>query len=234
MTKMTDNQKRNIATGVAAGVGAVAGAASASFIPRDSEGVENQEADEAQVVGTEQPQPQASNDDHEEVYAQRASEESQPEVHAEVVDHVSDGPIHEPKPEPIHEDPIIEPDPDEPEPAPDIQVIDYDTVTLENGHQADIATLSVDGRGVVVEDTTMDGYANAIATDANGNGQIEDNEIHDVTGQGISMQPFKEEAGLIDNPNNPGVVHHSDPSGTLANLDGPDYINDGNVDNYLA
>ena len=61
--------------------------------------------------------------------------------------------------------------------------------------------------------------ADVIVADLNNNGQIDTGEVENVTGAGISMQPFQDAAGF--NPQ-------------YAQNDLPDYVNDADVDNYMA
>jgi hypothetical protein len=101
----------------------------------------------------------------------------------------------------------------------DIEVVGYDRVTNEDGSQMDLAVLNVNGNEVGVVDVNLDGEADAIICDANHNGLVEEDEIQIVHGQGIAMQPMAEEAGF--NPE-------------YAQNDLPDYVNDADVDTYMA
>lgn len=250
MAQMTDKQKKNVATGAAAVVGAAAGVAGATFIPTDADAaeVENPQ-DDAQVVDAEpqqSPQSGASHSTHSSSsHTASASNASHSEPEAEVVDHVSNGPDNQThtqeNPTEEHDsNPTPNPTPDpQPTPTPgndgepEVTVLGSEVVTAEDGSQAEVAAVSADGQTVVIADTTMDGYANIAATDVNGNGQIDDNEIVDVTGQGISMQPFRDGSEMVDT-NQPVDDTTVQPDNTLASADEPDYINDGNVDDFMA
>ena len=124
-------------------------------------------------------------------------------------------PTPQPQPEPIKP----EPKPDNPAPDPEVEVVSYDRVTNDDGSQMDVAVLNVNGNEVDVIDANLDGEADALVCDANQNGVIEDGEIENVQGQGISMQPFQDAAGF-------------DPQ--FAQNDLPDYVNDADVDTYMA
>lgn len=132
-------------------------------------------------------------------------------------------PKPEPQPEPKPEPPTPEPptpEPPTPEPTtPDVEVLSYDRVTNEDGSQMDIAVVSVDGNEVGVLDVDLDGEADVLMCDLNGNGVIEDNEVQYVSGEGIAMQDFQDGAGF--NP-------------LYAENDLPDYVNDADVDTYMA
>lgn len=102
--------------------------------------------------------------------------------------------------------------------GPKVEVLSYETVSNENGGQLDIAVVSVDGKEMGVYDINQDGTADLLAVDANNNQRIEDNEIHDISSEGLSMQYLHDE-----------YIAQNDPSEL-----GPDYINDGDVHNYMT
>lgn len=259
---MSDEKKKNVATGAAAVVGAAAGVAGAAFIPHEAEAAETNNTDDAEVLAAEQPQEaQASQTSGASHTAQHGGASSAHVQASAAGQHPSGGnqgggtgqtdnqtqetqdhPVDPQKPEttddptnPVNpanpENPEHPVNPEHPETPgnDDIHVYSYETVTADDGSQADVAVIGVNGQAVVVADTTMDGYANFAASDTNGNGQIEDNEIVDVSGQGIAMQPFHDAAPEATANVDPGA----DPDNTIASND-PDYINDGNVDDFMA
>ena len=122
------------------------------------------------------------------------------------------------KPEPITPAPT-KPDTQTPQPESEIEVVGYDRVTNEDGNQMDIAVLNVNGNEVGVIDANLDGEADALVCDINQNGVIEEGEIEIIQNQGIAMQPFQDAAGF-----NPQYAQN--------NL--PDYVNDADVDTYMA
>lgn len=125
-------------------------------------------------------------------------------------------PTPTPEPEPT---PQPKPEPPTPGPEPEVEVLGYDRVTNEDGSQMDIAVLNVNGNEVGVIDANLDGEADALVCDLNQNGVIEEGEIEIVQGQGIAMQPLADAAGF--NPQ-------------FAQNDLPDYVNDADVDTYMA
>lgn len=137
-------------------------------------------------------------------------------------------PTPQPNPEPTPEteltptpEPAPQPEPT-PEPKPEadeIEVLGYDRVTNEDGSRMDIAVLNVNGNEVGVIDANLDGEADAMVCDLNGNGVIEEGEFEIIQGQGIAMQPLADAAGF--NPQ-------------FAQNDLPDYVNDADVDTYMA
>lgn len=129
-------------------------------------------------------------------------------------------PTPEPNPTPeLEPTPQPKPEPPTPEPEPEVEVLGYDRVTNEDGSQMDIAVLNVNGNEVGVIDANLDGEADALVCDINQNGVIEEGEMEIVQGQGIAMQPFQDAAGF--NPQ-------------FAQNDLPDYVNDADVDTYMA
>lgn len=119
------------------------------------------------------------------------------------------------------EPPTPEPPTPEPlSPEPEVQVLGYETVVDEDGSQMDVASVAVDGQPVMLVDVDQDGWADVLAADENRNGMLEENEIHDISESQIPMQPFRDAVEM----NNEIALHDTEP----------DYINDANVDDYMA
>lgn len=136
-------------------------------------------------------------------------------------------PSHNPTPHSTTE-PATEPNPTpEPTPAsesrpePEIEVVSYETVTNEDGSQMDVAVVNAQGQAVMIADVDQNGVADIMASDLNYNGQLDNGEIVDVSDQNIAMQPLQDAANM--NGNN-----------MVAQTGEPDYINDANVDDYIA
>lgn len=79
-----------------------------------------------------------------------------------------------------------------PEQPDDIAVLDYQRMTDPEGHEYDIAVLNIEGTEVAVIDADLDGVADAMLMDVNGDGQIDQSEVFDISGQGLQMQPLAE------------------------------------------
>ena len=171
------------------------------------------------------------------------------EAAAESIEPVKPGPIHRPGSEPSkhheqhhpttndkptdeHIEPTSEQDPIEPEPTePDpivvepepidgeIEVISYERVSTDDGNEIDVAFVRVDGEEMVFADLDLDGAADVMAFDENGEGEVGDNEYFNVCGMGVSMAPFQENSGF-------------DP--LLTSNNEPDYTNDADVSSYMA
>ena len=135
----------------------------------------------------------------------------------------SHNPTSHPTPQPATEpNPTPEPTPaSEPRPESEIEVVSYETVTNEDGSQMDVAVVNAQGQAVMIADVDQNGLADIMASDLNYNGQLDNGEIVDVSDQNIAMQPLQDAANM--NGNN-----------MVAQTGEPDYINDANVDDYIA
>lgn len=107
----------------------------------------------------------------------------------------------------------------EPEADSEVEVLGYDRFTNQDGSQSDMAVLDVNGTQVVLIDTDLDGEADWQFTDYNHNGEIDPNERMDIHGQGLAMQPLADMAGF-----KPEFAENTIP----------DYINDADVDTFMA
>lgn len=261
MTKLTDNQKKAAVTGGAAVAGVAAGVAAASFMTTDAGAKTTDDTqDDAEVLAA---QPQAGAAVEEQAHTAEHTTIHETVIiddthlggaaglhHGEPVSHDDIHPIPDPDPAPTPE-----PDPED----ADVSVVGYQTVSDENGNQVDVAALDINGDRIVVADTTMDGYANVAVADVNGNGQIDDDEIVDVSDQHIAMQPFRDAANQSDvNYAGDGGSDdaHDSQQGDIVDVDNSqsasepdttptetlytdagadaDYTNDANVDDYMA
>ncbi len=106
----------------------------------------------------------------------------------------------------------------EPGEAPEVVVVDYGTVTNDDGSQMDVAVVSVDGHEAYVVDENQDDIADVLISDVNGDSNIDCNEVLNIENEGISMSALQAEA-------------MGEPSLLVADND---YVNDANVDDYMA
>lgn len=137
--------------------------------------------------------------------------------------HHNPTPAPEPEPTPNPEprpEPTPEPVP-EPMPEPEIEVVSYETVTNEDGSQMDVAVVNAQGQTVMIADVDQNGVADVMAADLNNNGQLDNGELVDISDQNIAMQPLQEAANMGGNE-------------MIAQTNDVDYINDANVDDYIA
>ena len=89
---------------------------------------------------------------------------------------------------------------------PQVEVVDYQTVHTPDGSAMDVATLNVDGQEAIVVDMDRDGKADILAADTNRDGQLSDNEIHDISDANISMDELHQEYAN-NNPAPSSQVH---------------------------
>ena len=204
--KKTSDVKSNVISGMSSTVGAAVGVVAGSII--------SSEVNAAEIPAIEIPVTPEEEQDVEVVSSQPSKTgESTP----------SHNPTSHPTPQPATEpNPTPEPTPaSEPRPESEIEVVSYETVTNEDGSQMDVAVVNAQGQAVMIADVDQNGLADIMASDLNYNGQLDNGEIVDVSDQNIAMQPLQDAANM--NGNN-----------MVAQTGEPDYINDANVDDYIA
>lgn len=131
-------------------------------------------------------------------------------------------PTPQPIPEPVPVVPGPTPGPTPgpgPTPEPEVEVVAYERLTDGLGNQADLAVVNVDGTEIGILDVNLDGEADLLMADLNQNGMIEEDECKEIQGQGLSMKPLQDAVGF---------------SPLYAQNDLPDYVNDADVDTYMA
>ena len=215
--KETTRLKSNAAAGLSSAIGSAAGVVGGSMFTQEAHAAEvtaddviiNAEPqDEVEIVEV---PPTATHTSHTDAgYHVINLNESHEAQH--VTEH-SDDPIDGPTPQPVSETEL------------EVEVVEYATETLDDGSQMDVAVLSAGGQAVMVADIDMDGYADFAASDLNNNGELDDGEVVDLSGESIAMQPFADAANAMGD----------DALAQTADLDlDTDYVNDANVDDYLA
>lgn len=100
----------------------------------------------------------------------------------------------------------------------DVHVIEVGQTDLDgNGIAENVALVEIDGNEVMLVDIDQDNVADVVIADLNGNGQIDGDEIGDITGQGLGMPTM------------------SDGDMYMAQADSePDYTNDADMGLYEA
>ena len=204
--KKTSDMKSNVISGMSSTVGAAVGVVAGSII--------SSEVNAAEIPAAEIPVTPEEEQDVEVVSSQPSKTGGSTPSH---------NPTSHPTPQPATEpNPTPEPTPaSEPRPESEIEVVSYETVTNEDGSQIDVAVVNAQGQAVMIADVDQNGVADIMASDLNYNGQLENGEIVDVSDQNIAMQPLQDAANM--NGNN-----------MVAQTGEPDYINDANVDDYIA
>lgn len=233
-TKKNENVKANMAAAASSTLGAAVGVVGGTLL--------SEEIHAAQVEDPVLPEdPQATDDvPIVDVEAPTHSTASQPTV-AATTSHVTPVNVEPIAPDPIPApgtDPLPVPDP-EPEPtpspnvmpastlSPDVQVLDYQTITGADGQQMDAALVNISGNQALIVDADRDGVADALVADANNNGQIDNDEVVDISIHQLSMSELQAAA-------NPDPVADPDPNVMAQNAYNSDYENNANVDDYMA
>ena len=101
----------------------------------------------------------------------------------------------------------------------EVRVVGVQAFQNEDGSQAIVAGLELDGDHALVVDLDSDGTMNLFIHDDDGDGQISDNEIHDITSDNISTQAIIDDA----------AVHAGQDDLYMANNGMPDYVNDADT-----
>lgn len=111
--------------------------------------------------------------------------------------------------------------PTDPTPADDEMNVEVLGVVHDAETDANVVSLSMNGHNAILVDIDNDHQIDLMAVDVNNDGQVDNNEIADISGQGLTIEQFGA----------PG-----DPSGNLyaSNEPLPDYVNNANMDNYNA
>lgn len=233
-TKKNENVKANMAAAASSTLGAAVGVVGGTLL--------SEEIHAAQVEDPVLPEdPQATDDvPIVDVEAPTHSTVSQPTM-AATTSHVTPVNVEPIAPEPIPEpDPIPAPGPDpDPEPtpgpnvmpastlSPDVQVLDYQTITGADGQQMDAALVNISGNQALIVDADRDGVADALVADANNNGQIDNDEVVDISMHQLSMSELQAAA-------NHETVADPDPNVMAQNAYNSDFENNANVDDYMA
>lgn len=212
--KKTSEVKSNVISGMSSTVGAAAGVVAGSVISSEVNAAEipvtPEEEQEVEVVSS-QPSRTGGNTTH---HNPTPAPEPEPTPEPEPAPEPEPRPEPTPQPEP---EPTPGPTPEEPE----IEVVSCETVTNEDGSQMDVAVVNAQGQTVMIADVDQNGIADVMASDLNNNGQLDNGEMVDVSDQNITMQPLQAAANVGGND-------------MIAQTNDVDYINDANVDDYIA
>ena len=211
--KKTSEMKSNVISGMSSTVGAAAGVVAGSVISSEVNAAEipvtPEDQQEVEVVSSQPSNGSGSTIHH------------NPEPTPEPTPDPNPVPEPTPEPEPVPE-PTPEPEPvPEPTPEPEIEVVSYETISDEDGSQMDVAVINAQGQTVMIADVDQNGYADLMASDLNNNNQLDEGEIVDISDQNVEMQPLQDAANMGGNDM---IVQANDV----------DYINDANVDEYMA
>lgn len=206
-----ENAKQNIASGMSSTIGAAVGVVAGTMASNEMHAAESDEA----TVTDATPAEETADEDVPVVDVDPAQAPAGEEVVAEPVA----GPTAQPATDPAT--PQAQP---AGQTTGDVQVLDYQTVDNGQGGQADVAVITDGTTQAVVIDADRDGIADVMAVDQNHDGQLSDNEIINLEGHNVAMQPLQEMAHAGD-PNDGMMAQNASYE--------PDYVNDANVDGYV-
>lgn len=131
----------------------------------------------------------------------------------------------------------------------EIEFVSFEQVDLMNdGTMSNVGTAIVDGQEVLLIDVDGDGgNFDLMAADFNSNGQLEDNEIVDISDQQISVEGFAQSVGTAASfdANGEGVFISDEELGLSVENDGatdtamtddsmPDYVNDADAGDFVV
>lgn len=204
-----ENAKQNIATAMSSTIGAAVGVVAGTMAAGEMQAAET---DEATV--TEATPADGENQDTEDVPVVDSEPSNSPEASAEPEVQVED-PQGEIAAEPVAQ-PAAQTD-------GGVQVLDYQTVQMADGNVADVAVISNGTNQAVIIDANRDGVADVMAADTNNDGQLSENEIVDISGENLAMQPLHD---AVQPSSNDGYM-------MAQNTGEPDYVNDANVDGFV-
>lgn len=73
----------------------------------------------------------------------------------------------------------------------EVEVLGVQHIQTEEGQEIAVGGVSVEGHEIYVIDADLDGIGDAAITDLNGDGNISENEIQDISGQNVPMSNFE-------------------------------------------
>lgn len=111
---------------------------------------------------------------------------------------------------------------EESQPEVEVRVLGIEEMPDGDGQMMTVVAMEMDGQNVLLVDVDHDGQIDVVMADINGDGQLSDDEIADISGSEIQVADLQQH------------LEGNDAS-LLASEDNlPDYMNDANVNNYLA
>ena len=69
-----------------------------------------------------------------------------------------------------------------------VRVLNYERVTMDDGSQMDVATVSINGQEAAIVDVDLDGWADGMIADVNGDGSISEDEITSFEGADVRIE----------------------------------------------
>ncbi len=116
---------------------------------------------------------------------------------------------------------------------PEVRVLSYERVTMDDGSQMDVATVSINGQEAAIVDVDLDGWADGMIADVNSDGSISEDEITSFEGadvriemsplaQAVNYDPDNDTDPLLTDGGDVTVVNNEfDPDGDNPDPDDP-------------
>lgn len=95
---------------------------------------------------------------------------------------IAEAVAEEPKATPVQQELPVEPVPDD-----EVRILGVETVHTPEGYSMDVVGVAIGDDPALLVDVNQDGYLDVLIHDDNQNGQIEENEIHDISGANMHM-----------------------------------------------
>ena len=95
---------------------------------------------------------------------------------------IAEAPTEVPQAKPVQQELPVEPVPDD-----EVRILGVETVHTPEGYSMDVVGIAVGDDPALLVDINQDGYLDVLIHDDNQNGQIEENEIHDISGANMHM-----------------------------------------------
>lgn len=171
-----------VAAGTVVGAGAVGVAVAANQTHEDpiAELNETETPSETSETITSEEEPPASMDTHPHV-----THVTHNHYTTEIHNHHE--PIAETQPAVPQVMPVQQELPVEPVPDDEVRILGVETVHNPEGYSMDVVGVAVGDDPALLVDINQDGYLDVLIHDDNQNGQIEENEIHDISGANMHM-----------------------------------------------
>lgn len=118
----------------------------------------------------------------------------------------------------------------------DVHILGVNQYVNEDGSIVNAGFANIDGEPVVMIDVDGDGTFDAAYHDANHNGAMDEDEVFDITSEGITTDAWAAEAiadgNSEDGTFNPGQPDENPQDDLAAGM--PDYVNDGDVSDIYS
>lgn len=113
---------------------------------------------------------------------------------------------------------------------PEVHFLGVDTVQTDNGQNMNVGHMSVNGVHVALVDVDDDRVYDVRVADLNNNGNIEREEVADISDAGITVDDFAAAVQQEQAESHPMAEQVSAPQEELA-PEMPDYMNDAGIEN---